>query len=303
MHVLDVRLNVKIDRDTLQKIMEQVMINSSGHSTDYEWMDLTQAAAISMNIAAKPAKDSTKQATGTEINQSSQAAQKQSDLKKRRITNASFSKKTQFMSMAGNSLNRMKRCKSTGSVIFNKSALSNTSSHHNHKDNNNHHHHSHDNHSGGIPWRTAARANRYRVSTSCAQRKVGASSFREADDDDEYEEEEDDGNYDDLVDDHTNNKENMEACDDNVEFVETDNRHRSVKGGSVVNSTFADSRNGLSSVNTVNRQTHRKQASEKNEFVSNLDKIKNMSVKDLLVILQREQESKTQLEDMLIKVS
>ena len=53
MHVLDVRLNVKIDRDTLQKIMEQVMINSSGHSTDYEWMDLTQAAAISMNIASK----------------------------------------------------------------------------------------------------------------------------------------------------------------------------------------------------------------------------------------------------------
>ena len=40
MHVLDVRLNVDIDRDTLQKIMEQVMINSSGHSTDYEWMDL-----------------------------------------------------------------------------------------------------------------------------------------------------------------------------------------------------------------------------------------------------------------------
>jgi hypothetical protein len=34
MHVLDVRLNPKIDRDTLQKIMEQVMINSSGKETE-----------------------------------------------------------------------------------------------------------------------------------------------------------------------------------------------------------------------------------------------------------------------------
>ncbi len=40
----------------------------------------------------------------------------------------------------------------------------------------------------------------------------------------------------------------------------------------------------------------------KSEFASNLDKIKNMSVKDLLVILQREQESKTQLEDMLLRL-
>ena len=54
MHVLDVRLNIDIDRDTLQKIMEQVMINSSGHSTDYEWMDLTQAAAISITNINNP---------------------------------------------------------------------------------------------------------------------------------------------------------------------------------------------------------------------------------------------------------
>jgi len=40
----------------------------------------------------------------------------------------------------------------------------------------------------------------------------------------------------------------------------------------------------------------------RSEFVSNLDKIKNVSVKDLLSILQREQESKSQLEDMLIQV-
>ena len=40
--------------------------------------------------------------------------------------------------------------------------------------------------------------------------------------------------------------------------------------------------------------------SNKHEFVSSLDKIKNASVKDLLLILQKEHESKTQLENMLI---
>lgn len=34
MHVLDVRLNENIERDCLQKIMEQVMINSSGKETE-----------------------------------------------------------------------------------------------------------------------------------------------------------------------------------------------------------------------------------------------------------------------------
>ncbi len=60
MHVLDVRLNVEIDRDTLQKIMEQVMINSSGHST-YEWMDLTQAAAVVSMNSQKSSKDTQQQ--------------------------------------------------------------------------------------------------------------------------------------------------------------------------------------------------------------------------------------------------
>lgn len=41
---------------------------------------------------------------------------------------------------------------------------------------------------------------------------------------------------------------------------------------------------------------------KKDEFVSSLDKIKNSSVKDLLVILQNEIDSKTQLEEMLIQV-
>ena len=212
-------------------------------------------------------------------------------------------------------MNKMKRCKSTGSVIFNKSALSNTSNTSNH--NHNHNHHSHESHqhgSGGIPWRTAARANRYRVSTSCAQRKVGGSSSFKGEGEEEYEEEDEDGNYDDLVDDYTQNKENMEASEDNVEFVENNNNngglHRTAKG-QMANSTFADSRNGAGNGNSnsnvlVNSRQNRKQqqavTAEKSEFRQDLDKIKNMSVKDLLVILQREQESKSQLEDMLIKV-
>jgi hypothetical protein len=215
------------------------------------------------------------------------------------------------MNSMSNSLNKMKRCKSTGSVIFNKSALSNTSNTSNH----NHNHHSHESHqhgSGGIPWRTAARANRYRVSTSCAQRKVGGSSSFKGEGEEEYEEEDEDGNYDDLVDDYTQNKENMEASEDNVEFVENNNGglHRTAKG-QMTNSTFADSRNGAGNGNSnsnvlVNSRQNRKQqqavTAEKSEFRQDLDKIKNMSVKDLLVILQREQESKSQLEDMLIKV-
>lgn len=155
MHVLDVRLNVQIDRDTLQKIMEQVMINSSGHSTDYEWMDLTQAAAISMNIAQKtksehkPTNVPNAQMASSEVTcpSSSSLSQHQRPstkqfMKKRRVTNTSFSKKGQFM-MSSSSLNKMKRCKSTGSMIFNKSILSNGSG-----QNGGMQHQSHDNHSG-----------------------------------------------------------------------------------------------------------------------------------------------------------
>lgn len=40
----------------------------------------------------------------------------------------------------------------------------------------------------------------------------------------------------------------------------------------------------------------------KGELVSNLDKMKHSSVKDLLVILQKEIDSKTQLEEMLLQV-
>ncbi len=234
MHVLDVRLNVKIDRDTLQKIMEQVMINSSGHSTDYEWMDLTQAAAISMNISAKPAKDprGASPPSQEQITTAQQLQAAKRDMKKRRVTNTSFSKRNQFLA-SGSSVSKMKRCKSTGSVMFNKSVISNGSGGQadTHRQPGHHHYH----HSGqeasqsggGVPWRAAARANRYRVSTSCAFRKVGSSgSFRQeaGEEEEEYEEEEDEGNgeYDEV-----GNKENLaeEADGTGVEFV-SDERMR-----------------------------------------------------------------------------
>jgi len=221
MHVLDVRLNVKIDRDTLQKIMEQVMINSSGHSTDYEWMDLTQAAAISMNISTKPTKEmkptspSKHEPTTTQQLQQQQQQQQQlqvtkREMKKRRVTNTSFSKRNQFMASGSSSVGKMKRCKSTGSVIFNKSVISNGSGGHTDNNRQTSHYHNHYKESqtsggggGGVPWRTAARANRYRVSTSCA---------------DEYEEAEADGcdEYDVVVD-----KENLwdDVESGGVEFV------------------------------------------------------------------------------------
>ena len=168
--------------------------------------------------------------------------------------------------------------------------------------------------SQGIPWRTAERANRYRVSTSCAYRKLASSSFKmgdEINDENENYDDEDDDNYDDLMEEYHHNKENIDENDTGVEFIEPNNRgvHRSK---SHVNSTFdhekfnsanrGGSQTGFLTSNSANRQRKHNEMTSKNEFASNLDKIKNMSVKDLLVILQREQESKTQLEDMLLQV-
>ncbi len=382
MHVLDVRLNVKIDRDTLQKIMEQVMINSSGHSTDYEWMDLTQAAAISMNIATKPkgsiyylyfncyfnlnnfylnleikssqvvgsGSHSTDQTSLTNSHQQQQHSQNSiliRKLKKRRNTNASFSKKAQFIS-ANNSL-KMKRCKSTGSVILNKSSSSNNNNlspnqqpkHHQIQHHKNYYIQQHKQDSQGIPWRTAARANRYRVSTNCAYRKVVASSSFKSNDenyqnDEEYDDdldEEDAGNEESFVDDalathdddhladnynQNNNKENM--INGAAELYETNENviHRIKPSSNSLNGVNSKEMNRLSMMasstfdnekfsinNNKHQQSQRKQNEPltKNEIAINLDKTKNMSVKDLLVILQREQESKTQLEDMLIRVT
>ena len=208
----------------------------------------------------------------------------------------------------------------------------------------------------GVPWRTAARANRYRVSTSCAHRKVVASSSFKSnnnEDDDEYEEEDDDEHYDELIEEYNQNKDNFqEETNPMVEFLDADvNRIHRIKvntNNSSNNNNTKDNMNRLSRVsqdeniehmnrmhlmmasstfdhdklvsssgnrvgagsssssNVPNRlQPQRKQidAVSKNELALNLDKSKNMSVKDLLVILQREQESKTQLEDMLIRVS
>jgi centrosomal protein CEP78 len=161
MHVLDVRLNVEIERDTLQKIMEQVMINSSGNSTEYEWMDLAKSTSSAATMHKQP---STSTTIGTK-------------LKKRRNTNASFSKKAQFNS----STMKMKRCKSTGSVILNKSPdVHNFQVQHQKQST-----------SSGIPWRTAARANRFRVSSSCAYRKINGDEHDQNDNEfDEYYDEE-----------------------------------------------------------------------------------------------------------------
>lgn len=166
MHVLDVRLNVEIDRDTLQKIMEQVMINSSGHST-YEWMDLTQAAAVVSINSQKSSKENQQQHA---VNTNLQQQQAKLRIKKRRNTNASFSKKAQFISSINP--NRMKRCKSTGSVTMTKSPQSNQQLA-NHRQSL---HLGNTPTASGIPWRTAARADRYRVSSSCAHRRVMPSS-------------------------------------------------------------------------------------------------------------------------------
>lgn len=157
MHVLDVRLNVGIDRDTLQKIMEQVMINSSGNNTEYEWLALTQQ----------------NNHKSTSLSPSNQKKNK-----KRRNTNISFTKKSQVNTVS-NSFNKMKRCKSTGSVLCNKSPIASTSSGQQPKP--------------GVPWRTAARASRFRAPGSSAYRRaIGLSSSNnqcDEDNDDEYDEE------------------------------------------------------------------------------------------------------------------
>ncbi len=355
MHVLDVRLNVEIDRDTLQKIMEQVMINSSGHST-YEWMDLTQAAAVVSMNSQKSSKDTQQQqqqqnALSSNMQQQQQQQQTKMRIKKRRNTNASFSKKNQFISSMNS--HRMKRCKSTGSVAIQKSPQANQQLANQRQSL----HLGNTPTASGIPWRTAARADRYRVSSSCAYRRVMPSSsssslfrFNEIDNDNEDEDE----NYENLIRElnsqraykkNTNDEdeekpreadEEDEEDDGGTEVAhliepisqQTDNikhirhrmrninlnknensrinpdelllanshKHQSIK--ITANSTFNDYEK-LSSSSLAATKSHKL---IKNEFASNLDRIKNVSVKDLLNILQREQQSKTQLEDMLIEL-
>jgi hypothetical protein len=158
MHVLDVRLNANIDRETLQKIMEQVMINSTGNSTEYEWMELIQSpvnvqhqqqqqsyavmlasgvvetaatAANNMsNSMIPPAATTTStSASGRRAAQQQQQQpvsenkQKPTSAKKRRTTNASFSIKPRVNS-SGSQVSSIKRSKSTGSVTLNMSGAS-----------------------------------------------------------------------------------------------------------------------------------------------------------------------------------
>lgn len=297
MHVLDVRLNVDIDRDTLQKIMEQVMINSSGHSTDYEWMDLTQAAAVS-NIASK-----SKEAVSNQLNKIK--------IKKRRNTNASFSKKSQFVSVASTNTFRMKRCKSTGSVVLNKSpeVNQNRQSLHLAVD---------VVPTAGIPWRTAARADRYRAGYSCSYRKVIPSSsssslFRMADDLNEQEK------YENLIkelnrrDECDDDKEREEDEDEDqpIEYidVETRNLKHRMRNLALNDETFKDNKfnTKMAAANSTfdpdklsssSLMTSSKKSKEnKNDF--NLERIKNLSVQDLFIVLQREQ----QFEEKLTQVN
>jgi centrosomal protein CEP78 len=271
MHVLDVRLNVNIDRDTLQKIMEQVMINSSGNNTDYEWMDLSQTAVASI---------STKSASSSQNNSNNSGSNKQQlaninvnqvqpikkSTKKRRNTNISFNKRPiNQISSSINSLSKLKRCKSTGSVVFNKSpptsdkkksSIANQGS------------------GSGIPWRAAARAERYRVSSSCAYRNI----LNELDQDEE------DGQ--------------IMSDKEEVEEIEEDDLINNL----MTSLTFDNDKFVTSSFAAHNNKQQKQQQSRKsNDFAANLNKIKNVSVKDLLAILQKEQESKTQLEDMLLQ--
>jgi len=259
-------------------------------------------------------------------------------IKKRRTTNASFSKKAQFIQ--NGSFNRIKRCKSTGSVINNKSPTksigggSDTPHHHRYNPHYNQNQQSQSNGSGGIPWRAAARANRYRVASSCAYRKVtmdDPDQENHDEDDDEFvedqEELDDDEDEKDLA---AQNKEN-EYYEHQDQQQQQQQRHpyrhmASSHQKKLASSTFdyekfasnkiLPANNSNSSVGKHGRGSTKTSKSNglvgsggslenlknRSEFVSNLDKIKNVSVKDLLSILQREQESKSQLEDMLIQV-
>lgn len=238
MHVLDVRLNPKIDRDTLQKIMEQVMINSSGKETEYEWMALVT--------------------TANEIKQQKEPSIK---IKKRRTINSSFSKKNHLNQVA-NAI-KLKRCKSTGSVLHNKSSDVKQIS--------------------GMPWRTAARAVRYR-------NRVSHHKFN--------------NNNDDI--DEENDYEDQNNAVDGDDIDDDENELGDKNSGYV---TMASSSNYNSSNSNSNNNDHHKvhfhqsqNDHKKNDFLSNLDKIKSLTVKDLLQVLQREQESKTQLEYLIIEL-
>ena len=245
-------------------------------------------------------------------------------LKKRRTTNASFSKKAQFIQ--NGSFNRIKRCKSTGSVICNKSPKSATSDCSQNQQEKQQQRQSNSGGSGGIPWRTAARANRYRVSSSCAYRRVN-------DDPGEENNENNDEDFDEEEEDDVVNELAVQNIENEYYSHETDSsngkhlyRHAGASAQKkLASSTFDYDKFASSKVLAVNSSnssgSKHVRASKsvtkglataggsadnlksRSDFVTNLDKIKNVSVKDLLAILQREQESKSQLEDMLIQVN
>lgn len=105
-----------------------------------------------------------------------------------------------------------------------------------------------------------------------------------------------------------------EGMGEDNEVDEDDSRHPSGgTGGMVVSSTvdygrFGSNTSGKRPFEDKNSRQRKVLASSneclinKSDLVSNLDKMKNSSVKDLLVILQKQIDSKSQLEEMLLKV-
>jgi hypothetical protein len=332
MHVLDVRVNSGIDRDIVQKIMEQVMINSNCNSTEYEWMK-----AIEIN----PASSSTLAAPSTALNHQNHHSPKTSSRigangrdptlsggksnsasKKRRNTNASFNKKPQFNTSI-NSL-KMKRCKSTGSVICNKSPAASGSNSRASQAAGQYHPHTSKNsngssNGGGVPWRAAARARNH---MNCAYRKLNALSSTTAADYDEYDEDMMNGDVD-LSEEFENEDHELQHIIKNLDINDkeavqnqqnlmasstfVDSAAASANAGAQASSSFS-LQNRKSQINQRTKHHHHHHQQQQNlsttntEFLKNLDKIKNANAKDLLHILQKEQEAKTQLEDMLLSL-
>lgn len=339
MHVLDVRLNVNIDRETLQKIMEQVMINSSGNSSEYEWMELVAVAKPPATTATGGSPSIITKSNSMQKQKPSTALVAKKINKKRRNTNASFSTKPKLSSVSSSS--KMKRCKSTGSVSLNKSASNTAPSRVK---------------SSGVPWRAAARAGDRDRSKAAPGRYEYDEDDADPDEVDNYADENEYfienliGNINALKDDNQDDANEFNDDDDddegfnalrrgkstlNTNTNNNNNNHHRTKMTNrsyemndftlnepaassnysnqmkMISSTIDYEKFGPGGVNQKRSRNSKMMATSrenlssnarKSEFMSNLDKLKNGSMKDLLIILQKEQETKTQLENMLIEV-
>ena len=148
------------------------------------------------------------------------------------------------MKQVANAL-KLKRCKSTGSVLHNKSSEVKQIS--------------------GMPWRTAARANRYRNRAS--HHKFGNDIEEEHDYEDNDEENE------------NQNRDNDDDVDDvNETELEKNSGYVTMASSSNYNSSNSNSnRNNSNNINNEQHKVHFHQSQmdhKKNDFLSNLDKIK-----------------------------